>query len=487
MKGKISKLTAFAALTALLSLLFSSENGAGQQGYSLPSQIQNEINAILSSEMLNGAVFGIEVREPGSNTVLYARDAERLLIPASNMKIITASAALDILKPEYTFKTEVYVDGLRNGIVEGNIYLKGYGDPLLTDENLWTIARDTAYRGVNKISGKVIGDDSYFDAERYGKGWGDIGPEAYNAPIGALSLNFNTFVVTVVPAGAAGAPPKVFLMPPDRHLEITNRAVTTASGSARIKVVEVPNKVNAYEVIGQVPLGKEVTEVRRTVGDPGLYTAGSFEAYLMSWGVSVSGEIARGTVPSNARLLFTYKSPPLYQAVQAMGKFSNNFVSEQILKTIGAETAGAGGPKIGTAEGGIKAVEGYLSKLGVPQNAYVIADGSGLSRKNRLSPRAINTVLVHVYKNPHYFPEFLASLSIGGVDGTVGERFKENNLRRMFRAKTGHLNGVNALSGYLQTDSGAILVFSMIFNNFSCTHSAVERIEEKILLALRRY
>lgn len=486
MKIKFAKIAITAAITAVI-MMFLASHSASQQGRPLPSQIQNEINTILSSDVLNGAVFGIEVRDLNSNTVLYAKSADRLLIPASNMKIITASAALDILKPEYTFKTEVYVDNIRNGVVEGNIYLKGYGDPLLTDENLWTIARDITYRGINKITGTIVGDDSYFDNERYGQGWGDIGPEAYNAPIGALSLNFNTFVVTVVPAGTVGAPPKVFLMPPDRHLEITNRAITTAGGGARIRVVDVPNKVNAYEVIGQVPLGGGITDVRRTVGDPTLYATGSFEAYLMSWGVSVSGNIAKGVVPSNARLLFTYKSPPLSQAVQAMGKFSNNFVSEQILKTMGAETTEPGKTKIGTAEGGIRAVAGYLSRLGVSPNSYVMADGSGLSRKNRLTPNTINTVLVHVYKNPQYFPEFLASLSIGGVDGTVGDRFKEDSLQRRFRAKTGHLTGVNALSGYLQTDSGELLAFSMIFNNFNCTHSTIERVEEKILLALRRY
>lgn len=487
MKIKFAKIAVVISVITWISLLFLSQEGATQQVRALSLQIQNEINSILSSDILNGAIFGIEVRDLDSNTILYAKSADRLLVPASNMKIITASAALDILKPEYTFKTEVYVDNIRNGIVEGNIYLKGYGDPLLTDENLWTIARDVTYRGINKITGSIVGDDSYFDNKRYGQGWGNIGPEAYNAPIGALSLNFNTFVITVVPAGTVGAPPKVFLMPPDRHLEITNRAVSIASGSARIRVVDVPNKVNAYEVIGQVPVGGDITEVRRTVGDPTLYTAGSFEAYLMSWGVSVSGNIAQGPVSSNARLLFTYKSPPLYQAVQAMGKFSNNFVSEQILKTMGAETSPVGKPKIGTAENGIRAVEGYLSKLGIASNGYVIVDGSGLSRRNRLSPNTINTVLVHVYKKLQYFPEFLASLSIGGVDGTVEERFTNENLHRRFRAKTGHLTGVNALSGYLQTDSGSLLVFSMIFNNFNCTHSNIERIEERILLSLRRY
>jgi len=449
--------------------------------------ITAEINAALRSSALEGAGASIAVIDLATSKTIYTHNPDHLLIPASNMKIITAAAALDILKPEYRFKTEVYVDSLRNGVIEGNLYLKGYGDPILMDEQLWTIARDVAYRGARQVTGSVFADDTFFDDQRYGRGWGELGPEAFNAPIGALSLNFNTFVVTAVPGPRVGQPPRVFLMPPDKHLEITNRAQTSANGQARIRVIEVADKVNAYDVVGSVPINSEGATVRRNIGDPGLYTAGSFEAYLMGWGIATSGKIGRKPAPKGATLLTTYQSPPLSQAIWSMGKISNNFVSEQILKTMGAETAPEGKPRVGTFEGGVQTVQKFLTGLGIAPDSYVMVDGSGLSRLNRLTARQLATVLSYVYKNPSFRPEFMTSLGIGGVDGTVEDRFQNGALRRRVRAKTGHLNGVNSISGYLETEKGAMIAFSIIFNDFRGYHSTVERVEERILTILSRY
>lgn len=449
--------------------------------------IASKIDTVLTTKTLRTAGVGIFVRDLATGKVIYSHNPDKKLIPASNMKIITAATALEFLKPEYRFKTEVYVDvPQKNGIVEGNIFIKGYGDPLLVDENLWAIARDVAYGGISKITGNVYADDLYFDDGRYGKGW-KAGWESYYAPSGALSLNFNTFVVTVVPAAKAGSPPKVFLMPPNRHLEVVNRARTVSSGRARIEVVKTPEKVNSYSVIGQISVGNGPETVRRSIGDPGLYTAGSFEAYLSSWGVATSGKIGRKDVPENARLIISYESPPLSRVIMSMGKVSNNFVSEQILKTLGAEYTPEGKPKKGSSEMGIRVVAGYLKKLGIKPGTYVIADGSGLSRLNRVTASQINTVLVRMYRMPYYRPEFIASLGVGGVDGTIEDRFRKEPLKRRVRAKTGHLNGVNTLSGYLLTDSGRTLAFSILVNNFNGYHSSVERLQEKILLALNGY
>lgn len=485
-----TKIAAAVLLIATTLLPFPApmeQAGAQPPAKVTPETINAEINSVLNSSALEGAGAGVVALDLATGKVIYAHNADRRLIPASNMKIITAAAALDVLKPEYRFKTEVYVDSFKNGVIEGNLYLKGYGDPILMDEQLWTIARDVAYRGVVQLTGSVLADDFYFDDQRYGRGWGELGPEAFNAPIGALSLNFNTFVITAVPGPRAGQPPRVFLMPPDKHLEVTNRAQTSAGGAARIRVVEVADKVNAYDVIGYVPIGSDITTVRRNVGDPGLYTAGSFEAYLMSWGIVTPGKIGRKQAPKSAWLLNTYQSPPLSQAIWSMGKISNNFVSEQILKTMGAEATPEGKPKVGTFEGGVQVVQKYLNGLGIAPDSYVMVDGSGLSRLNRLTPRQLATVLSFVYKNPSYRPEFIASLGVGGVDGTVEDRFQNVTFRRRVRAKTGHLNGVNAISGYLETDSGAMLAFSIILNDFKGYHSSVERLEERILATLSRY
>ncbi len=451
--------------------------------------LSKSIGRLLSNKAVRGGRISIEIRDAQSNKVLYSRGADRLSIPASNMKIITAAVALSKLHPWYRFRTEVWADGpIRNGVLHGNIYLKGYGDPSLVDEYLWTLARDVAYRGIYEIRGKVIADDSYFDDKLYGEGWGKIGSEAYFAPISALSLNFNTFVVTANPASKVGAPPKLFYMPPDKHLKLVNRAMTVSRKKrGLLKVVNSNTGVNCYEVVGSIPMGSKTREIRRTVGDPALYTVGSFEAYLVSWGVIISGEIAKGKVPQGAKLLLTRESEPLSRIVWAMGKMSNNFVAEQILKTLCAQK----GPKEKSAPAntacGIKVVKDFLDRIGIEPGSYAMVDGSGLSRQNRLSARQVSKVLVAMSHDLQVGPEFTASLSIAGVDGTLEERFLKSSLKGMVRAKTGHLTGVNALSGYMPSRRGRLLAFSMIFNAFPGYHSTVERIEQRILEAVARY
>jgi len=454
-----------------------------------PKQIVNTISRLLSHKHLRGAGMSIEIREVKSGKVLFSTGARKTLIPASNVKIVTAAAALSKLGPGYKFRTEVWVDGpIWGGVVRGNLYLKGYGDPLLVDEYLWTLARDIAYRGIFEVRGKIIADNTYFDDKLYGEGWGKIGPEAYYAPANALSLNFNTFVVTANPGGKVGSPPKIFYMAPDKHLKLVNRARTVRGrGKSLLKVIGVEKGVNSYEVVGTIPIKSEAVEIRRKVDDPALYTVGSLEAYLVSWGVVTSGLIEKGKVPADAKLLLTRESKPLSGMVQAIGKMSNNFVAEQIIKTLCAEhgTKEKGSPA--TTVCGLKVVEDFLSKLDIEPGSYTMADGSGLSRKNRFSAQQLNKVLSAMYRYERAWPEFVAGLSIAGVDGTLDDRFLKSPLKGLMRGKTGHLNGVNTLSGYVPSKRGEILAFSMLLNNFPGYHSTVERIQERILEAVARY
>ena len=480
---------AFVLTFLLLIAVAPATVDSGKQDRLSTREITKSASRLSRSSAVSGSRMSIEVIDMTSGKVLYSNGENRRLIPASNMKLLTSATALSLLRPDYQFRTEVWMDGpIKKGVVKGNLYIKGYGDPSLVDEHLWTIARDVAYRGILQIDGKIIADDSYFDRNQHGVGWGKIGSEAYYAPISALSLNFNTFVVTASPANKVGAPPKLFYMAPDKHLKLINRAMTVGGkGKSRIKVLDIKNKVNSYEVVGTVPVRSKTEEVRRTVGDPALYTAGSFEAYLISWGVAVSGSIDRGKVPKGATLLIERESEPLSQIIWDMGKFSNNFIAEQIVKTLCARHGQEGKRTPASTACGLKVMEQFLEKLEIEPGNYTIKDGSGLSRSNRISARQINKVLVAMYNDPVLWPEFAASLAVAGVDGTLEERFINSPLRGKVRAKTGHLTGVNALSGYLPTARGRMLAFSMIFNDFPGYHSSVEEVEERILEAFARY
>jgi len=488
-RSRISAGGAAFLLTCCLLILAALEvNRARAQTNSAPVDISKSINRFLYSSAVSGSKAGIEVRDAATGQVIYSHGADRQLVPASNVKIVTIATAMALLRPDYKYRTEVLVDGLpRKGTVFGNMYLKGYGDPSLVDEQLWTLARDIAYRGVIEIKGKIIADDSYFDRNYYGEGWGKIEDDPYFAPISALSLNFNTFVVTANPADQVGGRPKLFYMPPDKHLQLVNRAITTGAGGSVLKVIEKSDEINSYEVVGSISAGSKALEIRRTIGDPALYTVGSFEAYLTSWGVVTSGSIDRGKTPAQARLFHYVESKPLSNILEDVGKVSSNFGAEQVVKTLCAEKGAPEEKSPATTQCGLKVIADFLEKIGIPKGGYTMMDGSGLSRSDRISAKQLNDVLMAMYGDARLWPEFAASLSIGGVDGTLEKRYLNSPLRGLVRAKTGHLNGVNALSGFVRARDGRMLVFSIIFNDFAGYHASVEEVEDNIVEAAAGY
>lgn len=481
---RLSIIFAIIAVSAIIPAFLPGQEDSAARAQS----VSNAIARLLGSSAVAGGAMSVEFRDLQTGETIFSRNADKLMIPASNMKIITTAAVLSKLGPGYRFPTEVYVDGpIKGGVLDGNMYLKGYGDPSMVDEKLWTLARDIAYRGIIEIKGKIFADDTYFDRNMHGEDWGDIGTDPYFAPICALSLNFNTFVVTANPA-AAGNPPKLFYMAPDRHLKLVNRAMTVGGGGRKLlRVVAMDKETNSFEIIGTIPVGSKTEELRRTINDPALYTVGSFEAYLISWGVVVSGEIGRNAVPKEARLFHRTESHQLSRILWDSGKMSNNFVTEQMLKVLCAQKGPEGSRIPATTKCGIDVLKEFLGELGVPAESYVITDGSGLSRTNRLAAKTINNVLDAMYKNKYLWPEFAACLSIAGIDGTLEDRFESSPLKGKVRAKTGHLNGVNSLSGYLPTENGGMIAFSMIFNNFPGINPSVEMVEENILEAAAKY
>lgn len=474
---------------AVITLLPGAFMLSGQASSSTVT-LSKRLDAILASKALNGAQVSVCVSNLATNKVIYSKNHKLKLIPASNMKIVISAAALTMLKPNFKFKTEVYATAsTRAGVLNGDLYIKGYGDPYLIDEELWIIARDVAYRGVKEILGRIVADESYFDTVRFGKGWGEVVSDPYFAPTGALSINFNTFVVDVIPGGAQGVKAKLRLMPPARHIFILNKVYTVAAGGSTSVIIEEDGEEgNSYVARGQVGIKHSRLTIRRTIREPGLYAASAFAAYLNSWGVKTSGKISRGVKPPRAYRLVIHYSRPLSKILYAVNKLSNNFITEQLLKTLGAKFGKhKKGEPPGTTAKGINVVAGFLKKLGINEDEYIMADGSGLSRDNRFPSIAFVKLLTYMHKEHTISPEFEASLGTGGVDGTIEKRFKSPKLRRRVRAKTGHLDGVNTLSGYLYTKKGKKLAFSILINDFKTSHRAVEKVEQDFLLALSGY
>ncbi|MFQ5449468.1 MAG: D-alanyl-D-alanine carboxypeptidase/D-alanyl-D-alanine-endopeptidase [Nitrospinaceae bacterium] len=442
---------------------------------------RKKMENILAHPCLKNNHYGIEVYSLEKKEVLFAAGNGDLFIPASNLKLITTAAALEYLGPDYRFITRLYSPGrLEGDTLFGDLYIKGFGDPKLVTEQMWLLVNALKGFPIKKIVGNILADDSFFDSRLRLKTWGkNPGPQAYNAPLGALSFNFNTVTVYISPGLRSGERPRVIVEPDTPYVRVDNQARTLARGEKpRLSVNRVHRGGHdEITVRGGIPLGHSRKRYFINITNPTEYTLHVFQDYLVRAGIEVVGKTGRGTVPGNARLLVTHRSEPLSLVLRGLNKFSNNLIAEQVLKTMAAERFGPPG----TTENGLKIIREYMQSLGYADGQYRIVDGSGLSRQNRLSPGAIIRVLKHVRKDLSLYPEFISALGVMGVDGNVKKRMNGVKNSQRARVKTGTLNSVSALSGYFQSRDGELFAFSILMNDLSCHNGQAMEIQDKIV------
>ncbi|MBI3126396.1 MAG: D-alanyl-D-alanine carboxypeptidase/D-alanyl-D-alanine-endopeptidase [Candidatus Tectomicrobia bacterium] len=410
----------------------------------------------------------VHVRSLTAGETLFSHEAREKRIPASNLKLATTAAALARLGPDYTFPTDVYSDGaFRGPLLAGNLYFKGYGDPFLVQERVRELAHELRARGLRRVKGDLVADETYFDSERFGKGWhaeGSLRP--YQAPHGALSFNFNVIWVIVTPGQNPGEPARVRLDAPAETVRLEG-GIETGPRNGRPAVQfsrHLSGGLDRIRVGGTVPAGGSQVTYPVTISDPAMYAAGAFALFLKEAGILLEGRIRRGSTPADAELLARTLSRPLGELVRDVNKISNNFMAEQILKTLGAEEHGLPG----TAEKGVRAVRDFLVSVGVPADGFELADGSGLSRLNRFSAEGLVALLEGVHRDFRLRPEFEASLAVVGVDGTVRKKLQRTGSVRRVRVKSGLLDGVQSLSGYGLADNGELIAFAIISNDSAC-------------------
>ena len=415
--------------------------------------------------------------------ILYSHFAHRKKIPASNVKILTSIASLFHLRPEYYFVTDVYsVSPLLDGVVRGNIFLKGYGDPVFLQENIRELVNKLKLKGVNKITGDIIVDESFFDKKRYGIGWKkNNNLKTYMVPSSALSLNFNSVLISVDPGKRNNLnAPKIRIDPYSEGIKIKSKIKKdryTKRSKLTFQKVFSKNKKDIFLIKGKIPRKGSIINKRLPITYPSLYTAGVFLSLLENNSIILTGRIKIGRTPNHANLLVRHSSKSLSSIIKTMNKWSNNFISEQILKTLGAELFGLPG----TSKKGLKAVRNYLFSIGISKNSFEIYDGSGLSRMNRITPYAMVKVLAHAFHDHRFSSDFISSLPIYGIDGTLRKRRRLTKDEYRVRAKTGYLNGVSSLSGYVFSRNGEILGFSILINGNGCKGKRLAREVTKYL------
>jgi D-alanyl-D-alanine carboxypeptidase/D-alanyl-D-alanine-endopeptidase (penicillin-binding protein 4) len=450
------------------------------------SLLRRDINSVLSDSIFRHTLPSIKIVSLNSGEVLYRKNDTLLMHPASNLKLMTSATALHALGEDFRFKTSVLVDSLQSGgVVHGNLYLKGYGDPDLKTSDLDSLAATLYSMGIRRIDGDVVADDSYFDDLYWGNGWmWDDEPDPDEMFISALSVNKNCVTVSVAPATTPGDPPMVTIKPSTPFITVLNSAKTVDDTSDySLKVSRLfKERLNTITVSGDIPRSSWPQQNRLSVWQPALYAAELFKESLQRDSVTVLGQIRLGMSPTNAGELTSHLWP-IDSVLIAMNKNSDNLSAENLLKAVGARQRGIPG----TAQNGIYVENEFLSSFGIDTSASSIVDGSGVSHYNLLTVDDIIRLLAGIAKRPNPFHVIYESLPIAGVDGTLESRMIGTTAQGTVRAKTGTISGVSAMSGYVTTRDGELLAFSMVMENFVMATRYYQRAQDRICQLLARF
>lgn len=449
-------------LTFAAPLYAQAPNGGKLPAVTTRAELAERIQSTLKGAELDGAKIGIHVVQVSTGDVLYAQGADVPLNPASNIKLLTAGAALELFGPSHTFTTELIGPEPKGDAIPGDLVIKGHGEGFLLYKHLLEWAAELRGRGVRVVSGDIVVDESAFPGKTLPPGYEQKDEDAsYRAPIGAVSVNFNAVEVGVR-AMEAGQPVVVTLDPPNKHVKLVVSATGAAGKANKLKITSAAGEGGTVITVSGT-LGVDAARVssRKRIDEPALFAGAVMVSALEAVGIKVKGKVRRGSAPANSKALLVHVSEPLSYGILAMNKWSNNFMAEQLLRAIGARVAGKG--EDGWAAG-LGAVRAFLEKQGVPMAQVTLHNGSGLYAGNLVSAQAFTTYLSAMARH-RAAPEFMASLAIAGADGTMSDRLRRTQLGGLVRAKTGTLNEVLALTGYVQGERGELIAFAILFND----------------------
>ncbi len=431
--------------------------------------------------------IGIEVVSLTRGEKLFQKNANHLFVPASNLKLVTAAAALHLLGVDYRFETKLYTDGIiHHNTLKGNLYLHGSGDPELIFEDLEELIFQLKLLNIHKIEGNLYIDHTLFDEISQGPGWmWDEGAEYWNAPMDALMLNHSCVDLWIKPAEAVGKSPRIYLEPKTAFVTVENRAQTSLELGDLSVERRWMNQENVIDVKGQISTQEETRHFTVAIEKPALYTAHVFREILLKAHLSFKGKVDFKKTPTEATLLAFHLSRPLSQIVEVMLKHSDNLIADCLFKKIGETRFGAPG----TWQKGSQAINDFLAKeVGLNVEKAVIKDGSGLSRYNLLAPHQFIEFLSWMHNTFSCSSEFISALPIAGTDGSLIERMEKPEIKGFIRAKTGSMTGISSLCGYLTTRDGELLAFSILQNGFiGKTSEYKTQIEDEICAFLVNY
>ncbi len=441
------------------------------------AQLPPPVAQALARAGIAEASVGLYVHEIGVAQPLAAHRAEQALNPASVMKLITTYAALELLGPAHQWRTDIYTDGeLLQEVLAGNLYLKGGGDPKLTIENFWLLLRALRAKGVRQIRGDLVLDRTLFATDHPEPGRFDGEPlQPYNTTPDALLTNFKTFTLTFTPDAHHKAV-RISVDPPLPQLQVVNQ-LTLDEGPCglwlnRVKV-QAQDSGDTVRLTLAGPYSRQCGEQSHYLSalSHHAYVGGLFQYLWHELGGTFSGRVREAEVPVAAVKIASQRSPALAEIVRDINKFSNNVMARQLLLTLGLTAGATSGSVQATPERGARAVQQLLASKGLPMPQLVIENGAGLSRSERVSARELGALLLRAYRSP-VMPEFIASLSLVGVDGTLYRRLNHSGVAGQAHIKTGLLAGVRALAGYVLDAQGRRVAVVLLINHSNAHHAS---------------
>jgi D-alanyl-D-alanine carboxypeptidase/D-alanyl-D-alanine-endopeptidase (penicillin-binding protein 4) len=460
-------------------------------------ELKSAIDSMVADARFRSAIWGILIVNPETGDTLYSLNAGKLFLPASNMKIVTASVGLTDLGPDYRYRTTFAARGkMDHGVLHGDLIVIGRGDPTVSDHMMHgamipmrAAADSVAVHGIRRITGHIVqGGDAFPDANLgYGWDWDDL-TEPYAA--GVDELMFNEGFTTVIVRGGArpGAAATVATAPAIDYPALSNRVRTVApKGDAPPQPITVAyDTSNGALVVGGAVPPRDSAEVQIAYRDPAGAYLNALASALTTQHVALRAHPVDRAIDSTGALgttgtldtLFTLLSPPLRDILPALLKPSQNQIAEILLKTVGLERTG-----VGSADSGVRVIHDQLILWGAAPDGFVLHDGSGLSRHDYLSPQTIVRILTTVRRDTA-FQVFYDALPIAGVDGTIGDRMRGTMAAGNVRAKTGFVDRARSLSGYVTTADGTPLVFSFLCNNWTTPVRDVEHVQDEIAARL---
>jgi D-alanyl-D-alanine carboxypeptidase/D-alanyl-D-alanine-endopeptidase (penicillin-binding protein 4) len=440
-------------------------------------------HAIAADRALEGAQVGVAVLDVDSGKLLAAVNEHLALNPASNAKLYTAAAALATLHGEHRYET-VLTGRLDGDAVSGPLAIRGYGDPSLGTSDLWQMVQELKGFGVKRVEGDVVVDQRFYDEQTTPPAFEQQPNEwaGFRAPVSAVALDENCITMTVRP-GAVGNAARVEFSPPG--FVDSEGSIRTAEGGGA-DTVDLTLSGNgsrmSAKVSGAIAGDSRVVRYTRRAEDPRLLAGYALKALLEKSGVEVKGEVKLGT--ARGHTLAKHLSEPLSQLLYALGKQSDNFYAEMIFKTLGGEGKARPAKSADAAE----VVTKFLERAGAMDAGVVIKNGSGLFDANRVTAGSTAQLLRWAWRDPGVQPEYLAQLSVGGVDGTLHKRFHQELTRRRVRAKTGTLDDVITLSGYVLRDGGrGPIAFSVLFNHVGGKQDGARHAADRLVELVTRY